>query len=264
MNQDAVKAMLLSVEEPRTEFTLIFSGKSSKKCNGLYKPDTREIILHNRNFEDDNQLAYTALHEYAHHLHAERSGGMLSPRAHGPEFWGIFHGLLEKAEKAGVYRNLYEESPRLVDITRRIKDEFLPRNGLVMKEFGRLLIEAEAACREAKARFEDYIDRVIGLPKASVKAAMRVSALDIDEAIGFDNMKLVAGIRKPEMRVMAVEALKSGKSPDFVKTELSGKARPDEDPKERLAKEAARIERTIASLEKRLAQVKARLAEQGE
>jgi len=171
---------------------------------------------------------------------------------------------LEKAEKAGVYRNLYEESPRLVDITRRIKDEFLPRNGLVMKEFGRLLIEAEAACREAKARFEDYIDRVIGLPKASVKAAMRVSALDIDEAIGFDNMKLVAGIRKPEMRVMAVEALKSGKSPDFVKTELSGKARPDEDPKERLAKEAARIERTIASLEKRLAQVKARLAEQGE
>jgi len=88
MNQDAVKAMLLSVEEPRTEFTLIFSGKSSKKCNGLYKPDTREIILHNRNFEDDNQLAYTALHEYAHHLHAERSGGMLSPRAHLPRALG--------------------------------------------------------------------------------------------------------------------------------------------------------------------------------
>ena len=84
MNQDQVKEKLLAIEDAPLEFSVIFSGKRSKKVNGLYKPDTREILIHNKNFQGgsggekaqgatataDNLLIYTAIHEYAHHLHA--------------------------------------------------------------------------------------------------------------------------------------------------------------------------------------------------
>jgi hypothetical protein len=65
MNQDQVKAKLLAIEDAPLEFSLIYSGKKSNKVNGLYKPESREIIIHNRNFSDDNLLLYTAIHEYA-------------------------------------------------------------------------------------------------------------------------------------------------------------------------------------------------------
>ncbi|MDR0601298.1 MAG: hypothetical protein LBG42_02855, partial [Treponema sp.] len=73
MNQDQVKAKLLAIEDAPLEFSLVFSGKSSKKVNGLYKPESREIIIHNKNFtaeggQNENLLLYTAIHEYAHHL----------------------------------------------------------------------------------------------------------------------------------------------------------------------------------------------------
>jgi hypothetical protein len=90
MNQEKIKEKLLAIEDAKLEFSLIFSGKKSRKVNGLYKPDTREIILHNRNFAQDatgdNLLLYTAIHEYAHHLHDCSRGGTLSPRAHSSEF----------------------------------------------------------------------------------------------------------------------------------------------------------------------------------
>ena len=69
MNQDQTKALLLQLEPQAPAFELIFSGKSSKKVNGLYKPETREILLHNKNFASDEELIYTAIHEFAHHLH---------------------------------------------------------------------------------------------------------------------------------------------------------------------------------------------------
>ena len=68
MNNDQIKEILLSIEETDIDFTVTMSGKESKKVNGLYKPDNHEIILHNLNFKSDNQLIYTAIHEYTHHL----------------------------------------------------------------------------------------------------------------------------------------------------------------------------------------------------
>ena len=64
MNQDQVKERLLQLEQVKTDFMVTFSGKNSKKVDGLYYPDKREIIIHNQNFVDDNQLMYTAIHEF--------------------------------------------------------------------------------------------------------------------------------------------------------------------------------------------------------
>lgn len=258
MNQDQTRELLLRVRQCTTDFSVIFSGKKSGKVNGLYKPDSREIILHNRNFENDNELAYTALHEYAHHLHAESRGGDLSPRAHGPEFWAIFHSLLADAEKKGLYRNIFEEVEELKSMAERIRGEFLAENGKLMKSLGALMLEAEELCRRHGARFEDFIDRVLGMSRVTAKASMKMSAWDLNPALGYDGMKIVAGVGDPAKRREAERALLSGKSPDSVKAALR-KGRDEDDPADFLRRERDRLERTIASLKARLEDVESKI-----
>ena len=149
MNQDQIKAMLLDIEESQLEFSVILTGKESKRVNGLYKPDTCEILLHNKNFTSDNQLVYTAIHEYAHHLlneeKLEHSLGAKPgsyQRVHTNQFWARFHGLLEVAEQKGYYVIGLENSPELAALTEDIRKNYLEANGRLMQEFGLLLAKA--------------------------------------------------------------------------------------------------------------------------
>ncbi|MCL2834126.1 MAG: hypothetical protein FWD78_13225 [Treponema sp.] len=281
MNQDQVKKLLLSIEDAPMEFSVIFTGKKSKRVNGLYKPDTREILIHNRNFtagaagdvsgadctggkttgsqitggQDtaDNLLLYTAIHEYAHHLHACSRGGKLSPRAHTAEFWAILHGLLEKAEAKGVYKNVFESSDELAKLTENIRKKYLEKNGSLIKELGLQLLKARELCAAAGGRWEDYIDRVLRIPRQAANLAVRMHQYNLNPVTGADNMRFLAGISNEEKRGAAEAALLSGKSPDMVKTAIRQK--PDEDPKTRLEKEKTRLEHTITSLNKRLDEV---------
>ncbi|MDR1898882.1 MAG: hypothetical protein LBQ55_02630 [Treponema sp.] len=266
MNQDQVKEKLLAVEDAPMEFSLIFSGKKSKKVNGLYKPDTREIIIHNRNFSGDtetgdNLLLYTAIHEYAHHLHACSRGGVLSSRAHSSEFWAIFHGLLEKAEKKNIYRDVFSGSPELTELTARIRQRFLLENGSLVKEMGAWLLRAHELCDALGARFEDYVDRVLRIPRIAASMAVKMKKYDLNPAVGADNMRFLAGIRDDDDRAAAEKALVGGKSPDMVKMAVRGKTAggAGEDEKTRLEKERLRLERTIESLSRRLDEVKKEL-----
>jgi hypothetical protein len=256
MNQDQVKAALLSIEDAPLEFSLLFSGKKSKKVNGLYMPETREIIIHNRNFDtegggtDENLLIYTAIHEYAHHLHACSRGGKLSVRVHTSEFWALFHGLLEKAEEKKIYRNVFSGSAELSELTETIRQKYLKENGGLVKELGGLLLKAHELCAAAGGRWEDYIDRVLCIPRQAANLAVKMHHYNLNPETGPDNMRFLAGIKNAETRLAAETAILKGKSPDTVKTAIRKK--PEEDPRERLAKEKIRLERTIASLTRRL------------
>ncbi|MDR0663391.1 MAG: hypothetical protein LBF80_04855 [Spirochaetaceae bacterium] len=264
MNQDAVKNLLLSIEDAPLDFSLIFSGKKSRKVNGLYKPDGREIIIHNRNFtgdggeQNENALVYTAIHEYAHHLHACKRGGKLPGRAHTREFWAIFHTLLEKAENLNLYSSNIDASPALSELTTRIKDGFLTENGRLLKELGRLLVEAQELCAGISLRFEDYVDRILCMPRVSAKIAVKMFQYDIRPEIGPDNMRFVAGIRGEEARGEAERAFLAGKSPDTVRMSCKS-GNTEEDSRTRLVKEKQRIERTIDALSKRLDEVEREL-----
>ncbi|MDR0554375.1 MAG: hypothetical protein LBG76_06215 [Treponema sp.] len=260
MNQDQVKAALLSIEDAPMDFTVIFSGKKSGKVNGLYKSESREIIIHNRNFDEDNLLLYTAIHEYAHHLHACARGGVLSSRAHTAEFWAIFHGLLEKAETRGIYRNVFADSSALLELTETIRDKYLRENGNLVKEMGMHLLRAHDLCIAAGARFEDYLDRVLRIPKIAARMAIKMYQYNLNPEVGPDNMRFLAGIRNDENRAAAENSLLKGKSPDAVKIAARRLAE-EEDPRLRLEKEKLRLERTIASLSKRLDEVMLELEE---
>jgi hypothetical protein len=266
MNQDQVKDALLSLEDPPLDFQVIFSGKKSNKVNGLYKPDTREIIIHNRNFTDDNLLVYTAIHEYAHHLHACSRGGKLSARSHTAEFWAILHGLLEKAETRKVYKNVFADSPELADLTETIRKQYLRENGNLVKDLGKHLMRAHELCAAMGARFEDYIDRVLCIPRLAASTAIKMYQYNLDPQVGSDNMRFLAGIKNDEERMAAEQALIKGKSPDTVKAAVRGghtafpsEPLAEEDQRSRLEKEKRRLERTIASLTKRLGEVEQEL-----
>jgi hypothetical protein len=258
MNQDQVKETLLSIADAPMEFAVIFSGKKSKKVNGLYKPNTREIIIHNRNFSDDNLLLYTAIHEYAHHLHACSLGGSLPSRSHTTEFWAILHGLLEKAEAGGAYKNVFAASPELAELTKTIREKYLLQNGSLVKELGMLLIKAGELCDAIGARFEDYIDRVLCIPRLAAKTSIKMFEYDLNPSLGSDNMRFLAGIKNGEDRRTAEQSLLAGKSPDAVKREAT-KRPVEEDPRLRLEKEKLRLERTIGSLTRRLDEVEREL-----
>jgi hypothetical protein len=260
MNQDRVKELLLSVEESPAPFTLVFSGKTNAKVNGLYKPSSSEIVIHNHNFESDDQLLYTALHEYAHHLHHTLKGGVSQARPHTNEFWAIFHGLIQKAETMGIYKNIFDTVPEFVELTKTIKESCIAANGEIMLDFGRLLAEAADLCKLYKARFEDYIERVLGIPRSTATAAVAAKQASLDPKLGWDGLRFVSGIHDPENRAKAIEALSSGASPTSVKGMLKAPEISD-DPGERLLEEKARIEKTIRNLSARLDEIDRKLSD---
>lgn len=258
MNQDQVKALLLQVEDTELEFSVTFTGKESKKVNGLYKPDTHEILLHNKNFSVDNELLYTAIHEYTHHRLFELDG-IRAGRVHTQRFWSYFHRLLQKAEEKGIYKITLEESPELLELTETIRTTIMTEDGKLMKELGRLLGKARPLCKQAGVRYEDYIDRVLCLPRTSAATVEKMHAFDIKPELGYEAMKVVANIADPDKRVAAEELFLHKNSPASVRDTLKTKPQ-EEDPRRKLENEKRRIERTIASLQSRLSELEDTLA----
>ena len=182
MENEKIKEMLLQIHESNLDFSVVQSGKESKRVNGLYKPDTHEIILHNKNFKTDEQLVYTAVHEYTHHIIAEEqlalygSEYLYNAKMHTQAFWARFQELLAIAEEKGFYKIDISSSPELEDLTKKIRTEYLEQNGKLMSEFGRLLIRAHALCEQANIRYEDYIDRILCLPRNTARDLKRVGS----------------------------------------------------------------------------------------
>ena len=258
MNQEQVKEILLQIEESGLEFSVTFTGKASKKVNGLYKSDTHEILLHNKNFSVDNELLYTAIHEYTHHRLCELDGTR-SGRVHTQRFWSYFHRLLQKAEEKGLYKITMEESPELLELTDTIRTTIMTEDGKLMKELGRLLSKARVLCKQAGVRYEDYIDRVLCLPRASAATIEKIHAFDVKPELGYEAMKVVANISNPDKRAAAEDLFLHNNSPAFVRDSVKNKPQ-DEDPRRKLENEKRRIERTIVSLQARLSELEDTLA----
>ena len=215
MNSDQIKEKLLQIRVTNKYFEVVLSGKKSKKVNGLYKSETRELVLHNKNFNSDNELMYIAIHEYAHHLQFTSSPVPISIKAHTGEFWSLFHGLLYDAERQGIYSNPFEVIEDFDELTRRIREKILSVNGELMKELGDLLIQAQKLCEIHHTSFTDYLDRVLRIPRTSANTIMKTKLLDIDPRLGYENMKTLTRISDPDTRKEAEKSLLEDMSPDM-------------------------------------------------
>lgn len=268
MENEKIKEMLLDIAPTNLDFTVIQTGKKSKRVNGLYSPTPHEIILHNKNFSDDNQLVYTAVHEYTHHLASEKMlntlgvAAVYNAKCHTQSFWASFDELITIAEEKGYYKLSIDVSDELKELTEKIKKEYLEKNGVLMKEFGRLLVDAHILCEKNNIRYEDYIDRILCLPRVSADSIRKVAVSNANPALGFDNMKFVASISNADDRKEAETELLQGKSPAGVREMMRRKkhGEDDEDKAEKLEREKNRLERTIASLSKRLELVEEAIA----
>ena len=272
MNQDEIHELLVAIRKPAEEFALVFSGKRSRKVNGLYKPETREIVIHNRNFAGDNELVYTAIHEYAHHLQFTSAAIPVSARSHTTAYWALFHSLLEQAQGLGLYTNPFDSIPEFRELTETIKERIVTQNGGLMKELGALLVRAEQLCEKHHTHFGDYLDRVVGLPRVGANQMMRAHSMDLDPRVGFENMRTLGSIRNTARRTEAQEALLGGKSPDTVKfryaspdgvpgvgVDTAGDPPRAEVRVEMLRREKVSLERQITRLEGKVAEIDRRI-----
>lgn len=258
MTNERIKEILLDIADTKLDFSVIQSGKKSKRVHGLYKTDTHEIILHNKNFKTDNELIYTAIHEYAHHLLTEdfiaKFGDTMltNSRVHTQEFWAKFNELLLIAEKKKHYVLSISMAPELVSLTEDIKKNYLEKNGELMQKFGRLLEKAYELCEASNIRYEDYIDRILCLPKTAARNIRKIGMEHASPSLGFENMKFVASLRNSDDKAVAEKKLLEGNSPDGVRSFIKSKYTKSEDEKTKLEREKKRIERTIEQLQKRL------------
>jgi len=258
MNAEDVKAALVKLRPTKSEFSLVFSGKKSSRVNGLYKPATREIIIHNRNFASGNDLLFTALHEYAHHIDCTEGMGKVSARAHTVRFWATFHGLLRLAEASKLYTNP-AKSDAFTQMTTSLTG-LITESGRIMREIGALLIEAQGLCAKEGARFDDYVMRTLKLPMPWARAAMRAAALGLEPSLGAESMKAVASIKDDETRAATISALEGDESPQEVKAAKAAE-RESEDLSQRLKEEKSRIARTIQKLLDREEEIERQLVE---
>ena len=219
MSNDQIKKVLLSLRKTEHDFTVILSGKKSRKVHGLYKPDSREIIIHNRNFKNDNELMYTAIHEYAHHLQFTTSATPdLRAHAHHRVLEPAPHAALRGGGEGHLLATPSRASRSSARSPGRSASKFLAGSGTLMKELGRLLVEAHELCEKHGTSYSDYLDRVLGLPRTSAQRH-REGAHAGPRSPG--RVREHAHPRRhpgrPGARAKAQEELRAGHSPDMVK-----------------------------------------------
>jgi hypothetical protein len=258
MNQEQVMQKLLQLDDTVEDFIVTLSGKSSSKVDGLYKPESREIIIHNKNHGGENSLMYTAIHEFAHHIQFTTSAAPVSARSHTNHFYSILHKLLGKAQELGIYVNVFDSEKEFLELTKIIKENFLHINGQLMKDLGAVLIQAHELCRKHEASFEDYVDRVLGLHHSAAKSIVKVHSMNISPEIGYENMKTVASVKDDGIRELVQEAFLEGQSPDMVKARFTARPRPA-DKVDFLMKEKDRLEKSLEAITVKLAKVEREL-----
>ena len=266
MNQEQVKTKLLELYNCTKEFKVFFSGRKSKRVNGLYKYPDSEIVIHDKNFQDDNGdqndmlLMFTAIHELSHHvLVAER--GNKSSRAHSQEFWATFHDLLDIAEKKGIYKtNINADTEKLIQEARDISKQIAE----LQRKLGSVLLAIEDSCRTSGLRYEDIVERKAQIDKKTADTAI-ISHRMGDLNVGADIQAEAARQRNDENRAAVIEAGKEGKSVDQAKQSNSQTTTIDkENDTTELLREERRIKTTIQSLTRRLEIIAQQLIELGE
>ena len=263
MTQEQVKENLLRLHDCTESFSVVFSGKKSVRVNGLYYYQTKEILVHNRNFEGnnkDNQLFYTAMHELAHHIQFTEHH-KTSCRSHTKLFYAILDDLTDKAEEMGLYR--YDADPgvkALIDDATALSAEIAE----LQRKLGAVLNSLQDACMRTGVRYEDVVKRKVKLSTRTEKKLKKVTALRLPEDIGYEMQDAIAGVRNEERREVMLAAAADGRSVDQVKQAGAvKKTKPEESDTEKLLKEKAQIEKTIANLKKRLKSIVNRIKNLG-
>ena len=260
MNNEEIKAALARLYYCKIDFIVIQSGKKSSKVNGLYKPATREIILHNKNFTTDNQLMYTAIHELTHHILTTEKGVKTS-KSHSGIFWATFYDLIDKAIELKLYtRERSEQTAALIAEAVAIQKQIVE----AQKKLGQIILKLHESCAKNGERVEDVVEHDLQMSRNKAKELMRNNMSDSED--NEEIAKAVNSAKDPMVRHAAQAAADSGKTVEQVKAIAKQKAKATDDDlenPEQLRREERRLERKIEQLSDRLVQVRETLISMG-
>ena len=221
INQDRTKQILLQLQETDTDFSITFSGKRSSKVNGLYRWELHEVIIHNKNFKNDNQLIYTAIHEYSHHIMWCKYHDIGKVPGHTNEFWSIMYNLIDKAEAQGLYKKYpsdlaKEEMQTLVGRTKKTHEQIAS----LYRELGKTIQDIRKKAVEYDVRLEDIITRECQINVQTARMAERAFVYSIDEPLSQDIQQLITR-QKDNIKIHSIiEGTKQGKTIYQVKERL--------------------------------------------
>ena len=214
MTNEGIKTNLKKLFDCKEDFTVTQTGKKSNKVNGLYKPDSHEIFLHNKNFGTENELMYTAVHEFTHHyLRTEKGdkGGR-----HNSLFWSTFYDFLEKAIELGFYeRTRSEETQELIEEAKKIQELIIN----AQKALGKVLANLYDSCERNNERIEDVVEHDLQLSrqkaadggktveqvKQIAKAKPVDNGLESSESLRREEKRLEATIERLNDRLVQVQ-----------------------------------------------------------
>ena len=263
MTNEKIVENLKKLYECKTEFTVTQTGKASKKVNGLYKPLTHEIFLHNKNFKTENALMFTAIHELTHHIQNEN--GVKAGKVHNNAFWNTFYNLLDKAEKIGIYSrersaSVSEKTKELSEIQKQIIE--------LQKQQGKLLSELHRECEEQGDRYEDVLEHDLQISRNKAKELQKMALLTSD--VSDEMSKAINSAKDMMMKNAAMQAADSGATVEQVKAIAKDNKKTTKpaddglDSPSSLIREKKRIERTIEQLNDRLVNIEEQLISMGE
>ena len=221
INQDITKKILLKLQETDTDFYITFSGKRSSKVNGLYLSTSHEIIIHNKNFKNNNQLIYTAIHEYSHHIMWCKYHELGKIPGHTNEFWSMMYDLLDRAETQGLYKKYpgdpaKEEIQMLVGEAKKIHE----RIASLYRELGKTIQNIRKKTEEHDVRLEDIITRECQINARTARMVERAFLYSIDEPLSQDMQQLITS-QKDSIKIHSIiEGAKQGKTIYQVKEHL--------------------------------------------
>lgn len=247
-NQQTLKEQLESIcPEEHHDFIVIFSGKESKKVDGLYHPEKMEIIIHNRNFTEWNRLVYTGIHELAHHIEFKtRKSTETNRKPHNPDYKNIQRSLLLKAIETGVYEdpfmpgssNINKAFVEIVSLDSRIAHN--------RKELGKWLLHYMDYCQKHDIEFEDFSNRILGKSKKEISTLIGFYGDDINPEFGEAAMKIMKEEKDPEKRLDIEKMLADGLPSSMVAI------RPMETPEADKDAEISEIQKELMKIEKQI------------
>lgn len=254
MDNEGIKEALKRICPTDVDFTVVMTGKSSRRVNGLYKTDTHEIILHNKNFKSDNQIMYTAIHEYTHHIQNEH--GKSQARAHDNDFWAKFYSFIDKAIELGIYSREYSEGMKdMIQEANEIQGEILA----AQKRLGIILQKIHDECDNCGARYEDVVEHDLQMKRATAVSSSTVSNVPNSEDIKSTDAALLYAHGNEQVK----RAVKNGMTLPQAKATSKNDGDGFVSKTDMLEKEKRRIERTLDALEQRLADIE-NMLEKGE
>ena len=250
MTNETIKENLKKLYDCKNDFTVTQTDKKSPKVNGLYKPVTKEIFIHNRNFSSDNELIFTAIHEFTHHILTTEKN-MKSAKSHTCLFWATFYNLIDKAESIGIYsRKRSEATEKLINEVSDIQKELIE----TQKKLGKVITKLYKSCIEKGERIEDVIEHDCQITRKKAKELMQMATKEAETS---DEMtKAIDSAKDEKQRKAAIQAVADGKTLNQVKTIARSTISDDGlDTPSQLIKEKNRLEKTIEKLNDRLIQV---------